>query len=54
MALKLENSIMLENKDRTGGNPEDRVPYIQRDWHQEAEELLADYNRVVDILNEGE
>lgn len=41
-------------KDRTGGNLEDRVPYIKRDWYHEAEELLIYYNRVVDILNGGE
>ena len=38
-------------EDRTGGNLEDRVPYIKRDWYMEAEEMLAGYNRVVDILN---
>jgi uncharacterized Fe-S cluster-containing MiaB family protein len=38
-------------EDRTGGNLEDRVSYIKRDWYQEAEEMLADYNFVVDILN---
>ena len=38
-------------EDRTGGNLEDRVPYIKRDWYQEAEEMLTDYNRVVEILN---
>ena len=34
-----------------GGNLEDQIPYIKREWYQEAEEMLADYNRVVDILN---
>jgi len=38
-------------KDRTGGNLEDRAPYIKRDWYREAEEMLADYNLVVDILS---
>ena len=49
-----ENISRIANalfKDRTGGNLEGRVPYIQRDWYQEAEEMLADYNRVVEILN---
>jgi len=41
-------------KDRAGGNLDDLVPYIKRDWYQEAEEMLLDYNRVVEILNEGE
>ena len=41
-------------EDRTGGNLEDRVPYIKRDWHQEAEILLTDYNLVVEILNGAE
>ena len=36
---------------RTGGNLEDRVPYIKRDWYMEAEELLTDYNRVVELMN---
>ena len=38
-------------EDRTGGNLEDRVPYIKRDWYQEAEEMLVNYNFVVKILN---
>ena len=38
-------------KDRTGGNLEDRVPYIKREWYQEAEEMLTDYNRVVELIN---
>ncbi|MCK5012743.1 MAG: hypothetical protein KAS66_02900 [Candidatus Omnitrophica bacterium] len=41
-------------KDRTGGNLEDIDPYIKRDWYKEAEEMLAGYNRVVDILNGDE
>ena len=67
MAFKLENNTMLEKievnnknisiianylfKDRTCGNLEDRVWFIKRDWYREAEEMLIDYNRVVDILN---
>ena len=38
-------------EDRTGGNLEGRVSYIKRDWYQEAEEMLANYNLVVEILN---
>ena len=52
-----ENISRIANylfEDRTGGNLEDRVPYIKRDWYQEAEEMLTDYNRVVEILNGGE
>ena len=41
-------------EDRTGGNLEDRVPYIKRDWYQEAEEMLTNYNFVVDIMNGDE
>lgn len=41
-------------EDRTGGNLEDRVPYIKKGWYQEAEEMLVDYNRVVEILNGDE
>jgi len=37
--------------DRTGGNLEDRAPYIKREWYQEAEEMLADYNLVVEIIS---
>lgn len=40
-------------KDRTGGNLEDRVPYIKREWYQEAEEMLVNYNFVVKILNDS-
>ena len=40
-------------EDRTGGNLEDQVPYIKRDWYQEAEEMLTNYNHVVDILNDS-
>lgn len=49
-----ENISRIANylfEDRTGDNLEDRVPYIKRDWYKEAEEMLIDYNRVVDILN---
>ena len=52
-----ENISRIANylfKDWTGGNLEDRVSYIKRDWYQEAEEMLTDYNRVVDILNGDE
>ena len=28
--------------------------WIRNNWYSEAEEMLADYNRVVDILNGGE
>lgn len=52
-----DNIVRIANylfEDRTGGNLEDRVPYIKRDWYQEAEEMLIDYNRVVEILNGGE
>ena len=48
---KIANSLF---KDLTGGNLEDRVPYIKRDWYMEAEVLLTDYNRVVEILNGDE
>lgn len=41
-------------EDRTGGNLEDRVPYIKRDWYMEADKLLTDYNIVVEILNGAE
>ena len=41
-------------KDRTGGNLEGRVPYIKRDWYQEAEILLTGYNLVVEILSGDE
>lgn len=67
MAFKLEINTMLEKievtyenigrianplfKDRTGGNLEDINPYIKRDWYREAEILLADYNRVVELMN---
>ena len=49
-----ENISRIANylfEDRTGGNLEDRVPYIKRDWYQEAEEMLVNYNFVVKILN---
>ena len=48
---KIANSLF---KDLTGGNLEDRVSYIRRDWYQEAEEMLANHNFVVDILNGDE
>lgn len=41
-------------EDRTGGNLEDRVQYIKRDWYQEAEILLTGYNLVVEILSGDE
>lgn len=45
---KIANSLF---KDRTCGNLEDLVPYIKRDWYQEADEMLTNYNRVVEILS---
>lgn len=60
MAFKIEindkNINIIANyllEDRTGGNLEDRVSYIKRDWYREAEEMLANYNFVVDILRQS-
>ena len=39
--------------NRPGDNLDDRAPYIQKDWYMEAEELLADYNHVVEIFLEN-